>query len=245
MWLLSLPYHMEGWRQGSSFLWKRDRWSCQVVEKYWQCFVGERLRHPFDRSPHPFWDEKCPSHHPALQCLLQQELLWENSHCCVWGQCRSCDLLCRSFQQHCAHALFLLHFCLHKIPWAANWPQLKLRMWVRHVSPDLFPETLWWYLVLFVSALFWSSASTVGQFGAQCPLFRQQESDRAHISPGWCGRVHREPAVSSCTAGSGKMISAFTNNIILAKFKPKEATILWLSLSLSCVSFSLTCIFLG
>lgn len=62
-------------------------------------------------SQHPFWDEKRPSHHLTLQCLLQQTLLWENTHCCVWGQWRSCDLLCgasvSSNDSACAHPLLI------------------------------------------------------------------------------------------------------------------------------------------
>lgn len=170
-------------------------------------------------SQHPFWDEKRPSHHLTLQCLLQQTLLWENTHCCVWGQWRSCDLLCgpsvSSNDSACAHPLFIAF-----LP-AQNTVDSQLAT-VKHenVSETGFPCLLSCFQRFYGGTLSCLSLHRSGHHlllsGSLGPIFRQQESNWAHTSPGWCGRVHREPAVSMCTSGSGKMNSAYTNYIILA-----------------------------
>lgn len=203
MWLLSLPYHMEGWRQGSSFLWKRDWWSCQVVRKYRQWLSWEEIETPFWQEPTPILRCKTsipPSNpsvsspagaslgkHPLL-CLGPVEIL-----CLALRILSQQDWPCLS-----SWSLFIA-FCLHKMLWTANWPQLNVRCeWSRFPLPAvLLPEILWWYLVLFVSASVCSSSSVVWQFGAQCPMFRSQTgltSPQAGVG-GFTGSLLSVPAL--------------------------------------------------
>lgn len=188
MWLLSLPYHMEGWRQDSSFLWKRDRGSCQVAEKYWQWLSWEETETPFRQQPTPIlrWKTFIPpsnsavsspagaslGKHPLL-CLGPMEILWPAQQILSqqhWPCLRSWSLL--------------IAFLTVQNVVNSQLATVKHDNGSEAVSPACCLASRDFVVVSCLSLHWvWSSSSIFWQFGAQCPIFRQQESNRAHISP--------------------------------------------------------------
>lgn len=89
----------------------------------------------------------------------------------------------------------------------------------------LFLEILWWYLLSrYQPGLCFMS------FGVSSVPSPGSRSLLGWMWDGWEG-----PTVHVCSAASGKMDSAYTNDVILAKFRPEGITIFFW--------FSLTCIF--